>query len=54
VLLYIDTPLVLGRVTNCDKRGGLSSRLVIPPGTKGLFRAGVSKGKISLFSLGWF
>jgi hypothetical protein len=32
----------------------LSSRLVIPPGTKGWFRAGVSKGKISLFSTRWF
>jgi hypothetical protein len=35
LLLYIDTPLVLGHVTNRDKRGSLLSRLVIPPGTKG-------------------
>jgi hypothetical protein len=34
LLLYIDTPLVLGRVTNVTK-GDLLSRLVVPPGTKG-------------------
>jgi hypothetical protein len=34
LFLYIDTPLVPGRVTNRDK-GGAFVRLVIPPGTKG-------------------
>jgi hypothetical protein len=36
------------------QKGGLLSRFVIPPGTKGWFRVGVSKRKISLFSPAWF
>jgi hypothetical protein len=45
LLLYIDTPLVPGRVTNRDKRGGLLSRLMIPPGLKGDFARESQNGK---------
>jgi hypothetical protein len=51
--IYTPPPLVSGRMTNCDKRGGLLSQLVTRPGTKGCFRAGAPKGKFSLFSPGW-
>jgi hypothetical protein len=52
LLLYMDAPLVPGRVTNCDKMGTFCHGGWYHSGLKGDFARLSQKGKISLFSPG--